>query len=95
VSGAASFELLVCVNRRFGGDKPSCAVRGSPALADALERALAEGAPAVKLVRSPCQSACDRGPAVRLVPGPVFFFGMKPDEIPAVIARIAGIAARP
>lgn len=88
-------ELLVCVNRRFGGTKPSCAVSGSEAIAAEFERALAVRELDVKVVRSPCQSSCERGPSVRLVPGPVMFLGTKLADVPAVVDRIAAeLAAR-
>lgn len=87
-------ELLICVNRRFGGSKPSCAVRGSPAIADAFERAFTAAGLDVPVVRSPCQSACERGPSVRLVPGPVMFLGTTLDDVDTVVARIAAHLAR-
>jgi hypothetical protein len=87
-------ELLVCVNRRFGGTKPSCAVSGSEAIATAFERAFAARELDVKLVRSPCQSSCERGPSVRLVPGPVMFLGTRLEDVAAVVEQIAEIAAR-
>jgi len=84
-------ELLVCVNRRYGGPKPSCAGQGSEAIADAFERAFTERGLDVKLVRSPCQSACDRGPTVRLVPGPVLFLGTHLADVPAVVEQVAAL----
>jgi hypothetical protein len=88
-------ELLVCVNRRFGGTKPSCAVSGSEAIATAFERAFAERGLDVGLVRSPCQSSCEGGPSVRLVPGPVMFLGTRLEDVAAVVDRIAAeLAAR-
>jgi (2Fe-2S) ferredoxin len=86
-------ELLVCVNRRFGGTKPSCAVSGSEAIATAFERAFAERELDVKLMRSPCQSSCDHGPSVRLVPGPVMFLGTTLEDVPAVVDKIAEVLA--
>ncbi len=82
-------ELLVCVNRRFGGPKPSCAGRNSPAIADALERACAERGLPIKVTRSPCQNTCERGPSVRLVPGPVMFLGTTLDTVSDVIDQVA------
>ena len=87
-------ELFICVNRRFGGPKPSCAGRGSPAIADAFERALVERGLDVKVVRSPCQNTCERGPSVRLVPGPILYLGTQLDEVPTIVDRIAEALAR-
>jgi (2Fe-2S) ferredoxin len=87
-------ELLICINRRFGGPKPSCAGRGSPALADAFERALAERGLAVKVTRSACQNTCEQGPSVRLLPGPILYLGVTLEEVPTVVERIAEALAR-
>jgi (2Fe-2S) ferredoxin len=81
--------LWICVNRRYGGPLPSCAARGSHAIADAFERAFAERGLDIKVTRSPCQSACDKGPSVRLIPGPVLYYGTMIDDVPAVVERIA------
>jgi (2Fe-2S) ferredoxin len=86
-------ELWICVNRRFGGDKPSCAARGSQAIATAFEQALAERGLELKVVRSACQSTCERGPSVRLLPGPVLFLGTRLEDVPAVVERIAAALA--
>ena len=82
-------ELLICVNRRFGGPKPSCAGRGSPAIAAAFERALAERGIALKVTRSPCQNTCERGPSVRLIPGPMLFLGTTLEQVPEVVDALA------
>jgi (2Fe-2S) ferredoxin len=86
---SAPLELMICVNRRFGGPKPSCAGSGSPAIADELERTLAARGLDIKVTRSPCQSTCERGPSVRLVPGPVLFLGTTLETVPAVVDAIA------
>jgi (2Fe-2S) ferredoxin len=86
-------ELWVCVNWRYGGPKPSCAGQGSEKIADAFERAFAERGLDVKLVRSPCQSACDRGPTVRLIPGPVLYLGTRLEDVPAVVDKVAAVLA--
>lgn len=79
-------EVMVCVNRRFGGTKPSCAERGSLALASAIEAALrAVGSP-VPVTRSVCQNACEQGPAVRVLPGPVLFRAVSADDVAQIVA---------
>lgn len=91
-------ELMVCVNRRFGGTKPSCAVRGSVAIADAVQEALLERGLEVLVTRSVCQNACERGPSLRLLPGPKLFLGVELAGVPNLVATIEShlaAAARP
>lgn len=87
-------ELWICVNRRYGGHRPSCAARGSQAIADAFERAFSERGLAIKVTRSPCQSACEAGPSVRLIPGPVLFLGTMIEDVPAVCDKIEALLAK-
>jgi (2Fe-2S) ferredoxin len=87
-------ELWICVNRRYGGPRPSCAARGSHAIADAFERAFAERGLDIKVTRSPCQSACEAGPSVRLIPGPILFTGTMIEDVPAVVEKIAAHVAK-
>ncbi len=84
-------EVMVCVNRRFG-DKPSCAGRGAVALAAALEAALRARGLDVLITRSVCQNACERGPNLRILPGPVVHNAVSPADIPALVEAIATIA---
>ena len=90
---ADKVELLICVNRRYGGPKPSCAASGSEAIAASFERAFAARGLDVKLVRSPCQNSCERGPSVRLVPGPVMFLGTRAENVATVVDQIAAALA--
>ena len=82
-------EVMVCVNRRFGGTKPSCAERGSEDIARAIEAALAKADLAVPVTRSVCQNFCFEGPALRVLPGPVIFKEMTLDRVPEVVAAVA------
>jgi len=80
--------LLVCINSRLTGDKPSCAGRGSEALAQALERALVERQVPVSLRRIKCFGRCYEGPNVRLAPGGWFWRGASLDDVPAIIDHV-------
>ena len=80
--------VLVCVNRRFRGDQPSCAARGSEALADALEAALKERGVKVTLERSVCMGRCTRGPTVRFAPGGRFNLHTEMDDIPTLVDEL-------
>jgi NADH:ubiquinone oxidoreductase subunit E len=84
VPDPASRTILVCVNRRLGHAKPSCAARGSEALAGALEAAAA--GTGVAVVRLKCFGRCAEGPNVRIEGGP-FFRGASVQDVPLILAR--------
>lgn len=81
-------SLLICINRRYHGDQPSCAQRGSEALAEAIEAAVAARNINVKIERIKCLAQCTKGPAVRFFPGGRFNLGTSPDDIPALLDEL-------
>ena len=82
------FQVLVCINSRLGGDKPSCAGRGSEAIAEALEHRLAlQGIP-VPVGRIKCFGRCYEGPNVRLAPGGRFWRGVELSDIEAIVEHV-------
>lgn len=80
--------LIVCVNRRFQSDKGSCAEKGSEALADALEKAIADRKINITLERIRCLGECGNGPSMRLAPGGKFFLKVKPDDIVGILGEL-------
>ena len=82
--------VIVCVNRRMGYDKPSCAERGSEAIADALQCAL-RGTDA-SVVRIKCFGRCTQGPIVRVAPGGRFFNEVSIDDVPTLLAALKVLA---
>jgi (2Fe-2S) ferredoxin len=81
-------SLLICINRRFHGDQPSCAQRGSEALADAIEAAVAERNIDVTVERIKCLAQCTKGPTVRFFPGGRFNLETTSDDIPALLDEL-------
>jgi hypothetical protein len=81
-------RLLVCVNRRFGRDRPSCAARGSEKLLKALVPMLAALDPPIAAFPAPCQGRCSRGVTLRLLPSGRLVLDNDPREPEAVIARL-------
>lgn len=65
--------LLVCTNRRFGWDRPSCAGRGARKLLKTLRAEVAARALPIIITEAPCQGRCSRGPVVRLPTGELRF----------------------
>ena len=79
--------VLICVNRRFKADEPSCAARGSFAIAEAIERGVLERRIDITAERFICFGQCTKGPTVKLVPGD-FIFGTTPDDVEGILDRL-------
>lgn len=77
--------VMVCVNRRLGADRASCAARGSQDLADALEQGIIARKINVKFERSICMAQCLKGPTVRLAPGGRFILGASLGDVDALL----------
>lgn len=81
-------SVLICINRRFRGDQPSCAQRGSEALANAIEDGVNARKINVKVERIKCLAQCTKGPAVRFAPGGRFNLGTALDDVPALLDEL-------
>jgi NADH:ubiquinone oxidoreductase subunit E len=82
---SAQPAIVVCVNRRLGHDKPSCAARGSEAIADALDATLRKTG--VSVVRIKCFGRCAEGPNARIAGGQ-FFRGIGLADVPAILGAL-------
>ena len=78
-------SLMICINRRFRTDEPSCAGRGSEALADRLETEIQSRGINLTVERCICMGHCRAGPAIRLAPGGKFYLGPSDNEIAALL----------
>lgn len=83
--------VLVCINRRFRGDQPSCAARGSEAVADAIDAGIAARNIQVKLERSICMGQCTKGPTVRFAPGGRFNLGTNLEDVPKMLDELEAL----
>ena len=81
-------KLAVCVNHRYGVDRPSCGARGSEALATAIEAALLAEGLNFEVERFMCFGRCGRGPTMRFIPGGDFHFEVTEADIPELIRSI-------
>ncbi len=77
-------KILICVNRRFDAGEPSCAARGSFAIAEAIEQGVSDRRIDIAVERFICLGQCTKGPAVKLAPGD-FILGATPDRVPAIL----------
>jgi (2Fe-2S) ferredoxin len=80
--------FAICVNTRYGSDKPSCGERGSIALAEAVEKGVRERRIDVTIERLVCFGLCTMGPNMRLVPGGAFRHGVAPKDIAAILDEL-------
>ena len=86
--------LMICVNRRFRMDEPSCAARGSEDMAKMLEETIRQRRINIVVERSVCMGHCPTGPTIRLAPGGRFYHGPADDEISAILddlERLCGV----
>ncbi len=81
-------SVLICINRRFHSDQPSCAQRGSEALADAIEAGVRERRINVRVERIKCLGQCTKGPSVRFAPGGRFYLGTSMDDIAGILDEL-------
>lgn len=87
-------SIVVCVNLRPVGFKPSCAAQGSVGLADALEKGIAERRIDVALERICCLGHCDQGPTMRFAPGGDFLLGVTEADLPGILERLEKLCGR-
>jgi NADH:ubiquinone oxidoreductase subunit E len=80
--------VLVCVNRRFRGDQPSCAQRGSEEIADAIERGVEDRGIDIKVERIICLGQYTKGPTIRFAPVGRFILGTALEDVPALIDEL-------
>jgi len=81
-------SVLICSNRRFHGDQPSCAARGSESLADTLEAGVRDRKINVQVERIKCLGQCTKGPTVRFAPGGCFHLGTSEADVPAILDEL-------
>jgi len=91
VSDAKPRALLVCINRRFRSDQPSCAACGSEAVAAALEAGITARNINVQLESSICMGQCTKGPTVRFAPGGRFNLGTNIEDVPAMLDELEAL----
>lgn len=81
-------SIVICVNRRFSAQKPSCAARGAEEVAEELELALERHDLPFEVQRVYCLGLCERGPNLRLAPGGRFYTGFALDDIDNLIEEL-------
>ena len=82
-------HFLVCTNRRLDGHPlPSCGARGGEGVFEAFTRELARrGYPSgVKATATGCLTPCQQGPNVLVYPEGVWYAGVTPTDVPALLA---------
>lgn len=85
--------VSVCINHRSNPDAPSCGARGGVEIADALETAISNRGVPVAVERFHCLGFCERGPNLKLSPGGGFCYGVRIEDVPQLLEKIAAFAA--
>ncbi len=82
-------HFLICTNKRADGHPlPSCGARGSAGVFEAFTQGLAwRGFPVgVKATAAGCLTPCQEGPNVVVYPEGVWYAGVTPADVPALLA---------
>lgn len=87
-------KVVVCVNYRANPNQPSCAARGSEAIACALEEALTQQPLAILVERFNCLGHCEVGPNVRLTPSGPWYHELTLQDIPMLMAEVEDFCKR-
>jgi len=74
-------KVIVCVKHRISAHQPSCAAKGSEALAKEIETFIASRCLMLKVERFKCLGACDQGINIKLVPEGPFLQGLSLDYL--------------
>ena len=82
------FSVVICIKNRFKLNSTSCAGSGSEAMADELERLLAESGLKIEVKRVKCLGLCEHGPNLRIAPGGRFYHHLSMDDLPDVITEL-------
>jgi NADH:ubiquinone oxidoreductase subunit E len=88
------YYVLVCINRRYGVDQPSCAARGGEEILAALRAAAAERGGKVRVESCCCFGHCPDGAVVRIAPGGPFHHGVVLADVPALLDEAEAFAAQ-
>lgn len=81
-------KIIVCVNFRKGSIQPSCAARGSLAIADQIEAQVLAKSLGIKVERFKCLGRCEEGPNLRLAPAGDFFHGVNLQDLDMILSDI-------
>lgn len=87
-------KIIICVNYRSNPNQPSCAARGSEAIAQCLEQEITERGLPASVERFYCLGYCERGPNLRLTPEGRFFHQFGIGDIPQLLAEVVFAAKK-
>lgn len=73
--------FLVCTNRRFSEQNPSCAMRGSELLIEKLHKLGAN------VQSSCCFGHCKKGAVLRTIPSGKFYYEVTENDIPTIVEQ--------
>ena len=81
-------KLVVCTMQRYAPNPHSCGNSGGLAIAEKLEREIAEGELIVPLERIGCLGACLKGPNVQLLPEGKCWHEVNVDDVEKIAAYV-------
>jgi (2Fe-2S) ferredoxin len=88
-SKSALKSIIVCVNHRANPNQPSCGARGGVEIAELAEAEVTRRGLNIRIEQFNCLGFCDRGPNLKIAPDGGFIYGVKPEDIPLLIQKVA------
>jgi len=85
-------KVIVCVKHRASAHQPSCAAKGSEALAKKIEEMITLKGLALSVERFKCLGCCDQGINIKLVPDGPFLHGVAIDSLTDITSALENFA---
>ncbi len=85
-------KVIVCVKHRTSAHQPSCAAKGSEALAKQIEQIITSKGLMLSVERFKCLGCCDQGINIKLVPEGPFLHGLAPDNLDDMVTALEKFA---
>ncbi|BCM24181.1 hypothetical protein ZMTM_04400 [Methyloradius palustris] len=85
-------KVIVCIKHRTSAHQPSCAAKGSEALAKQIEQMIIAKGLMLSVERFKCLGCCDQGINIKLVPEGPFLHGLTLENLDELAIALENFA---
>jgi (2Fe-2S) ferredoxin len=81
--------VFVCTNVREEDGRPACGLRGSEKICEAFKEEVKKRGlkGKIRALKSGCMDLCESGPNVMIFPDGLYYSGVTPEDVPALIEK--------